>query len=121
MIARVARVVLCLCVAAVVSIATERCVPHESQVVHAGYCIKASMQHLHGWHVFHLSHAPETICIDRDVQGKCIGAAVPNPRNHYGCKTFEPMLGKHHCGNPYLHGHPTRDLDGEARCDCPTP
>ena len=80
-----------------------------------------SMQHLHGWNVFHLSHAPETICIDRDEHGVCMGAPVPNPRNHYGCKTFEPILGAGHCGNPYLHGHPTRDLDGEASCDCPTP
>lgn len=104
----------------------EGCVPHWSahkktwgSPLHQGHCIKASQQHLSGWNTIHLSAARESFCVDRTEDG-CIGQPMLNPFNHYGCRYFEPLLGKGHCGNEGLKGHPTRDLDGDARCDCPT-
>jgi hypothetical protein len=90
--------------------------------LHQGHCIRESKQHLSGWNTIHLSAAPETICIDHavghDGTRHCVGKHVLNPYNHYGCRYFAPIMGKGRCGNKGLQGHPTRDLDGDAACEC---
>jgi hypothetical protein len=71
--------------------------------MHAGHCIKAHLQHLPGWSTFHTTAGEhETICtryVDATMTTCYPHSKIPNPSSHFGCKTFEPILGAGRCGN----------------------
>ena len=85
------------------------CCIHSLALFYPHKCIKEQFKHLPGWTMFHLSHAPDTICIARSETG-CLDSA-PNPLSHWDESTGE--------GNAGLRGHPYRGAIQDAYCPCP--